>query len=278
MTNNTSLTILSTAIRQDAEGRYCLNDCHKASGGEKKNGPSYWLATEGAKKLVAVLEGDTGNSVPPTNILNDGKNNGTYGSEELILAYAQWISPTFHVQCLRALLGMMKGETTPQQPTLTATEQRVIGETRNMVDAMARAFHKQINELTLSVMGVTNSYDPSAGLTTAYRPMLSYMKQNAVPPKGRRKIVVAASRRCNGWLLRNDLGHMIRVSRESDRHLFHVDGVKLWLQAEGSQMIRSHLDEILGQSALHLEPRKTVVKKPSKAVRRPFGKRVEKIE
>ncbi|WP_277302614.1 hypothetical protein [Asaia bogorensis] len=36
---NTSLTILTTAIRQDAQGRYCLNDCHKASGNEALEAP-----------------------------------------------------------------------------------------------------------------------------------------------------------------------------------------------------------------------------------------------
>lgn len=32
-----ALTIANTTIRQDAEGRYCLNDLHKAAGGEAKH-------------------------------------------------------------------------------------------------------------------------------------------------------------------------------------------------------------------------------------------------
>jgi len=34
------LTISNTTIRQDAEGRYCLNDLHKAAGECNKHRPS----------------------------------------------------------------------------------------------------------------------------------------------------------------------------------------------------------------------------------------------
>lgn len=37
------LVIVSVSIRQDEEGRYCLNDLHKASGGEQRHQPRYWL-------------------------------------------------------------------------------------------------------------------------------------------------------------------------------------------------------------------------------------------
>ena len=35
-----SLVVANTAIRQDGEGRYCLNDLHKAAGEEKRHQPS----------------------------------------------------------------------------------------------------------------------------------------------------------------------------------------------------------------------------------------------
>lgn len=31
-------------IRQDSEGRFCLNDLHKAAGGKSRHQPSKWLA------------------------------------------------------------------------------------------------------------------------------------------------------------------------------------------------------------------------------------------
>lgn len=106
MTNNTSLTILSTAIRQDAEGRYCLNDCHRASGAEKKDGPSYWLATKDSEKLVEKLNEETaGMSV----VTVEGRNGGTFVAKELVYAYAMWISADFSLTVIRAFDAMVRG-------------------------------------------------------------------------------------------------------------------------------------------------------------------------
>ena len=40
--NNQPLVIGEFTIRQDDEGRYCLNDLHKASGYDKKHQPAYF--------------------------------------------------------------------------------------------------------------------------------------------------------------------------------------------------------------------------------------------
>ncbi|SFA43652.1 hypothetical protein SAMN05216263_10259 [Metapseudomonas otitidis] len=34
------LTVCGVAIKQDAEGRYCLNDLHKAAGAEPRHKPA----------------------------------------------------------------------------------------------------------------------------------------------------------------------------------------------------------------------------------------------
>lgn len=47
-----ALTIANITIRTDAAGRYCLNDLHQASGGEKRHGPSYWLTNAQTRDLV----------------------------------------------------------------------------------------------------------------------------------------------------------------------------------------------------------------------------------
>lgn len=52
-----SLLVGSVAVRQK-EQLYCLNDLHKAAGGEKRHQPSDWLKTQAASELVesAVFE------------------------------------------------------------------------------------------------------------------------------------------------------------------------------------------------------------------------------
>lgn len=96
MLQNT-LAVAGHLIRQDENGRFCLNDLHKAAGGAKKHGASYWLANQQTKDLIAELE-TTGNPV----ITAEGRNGGTYVCKELVYAYAMWISPAFSLKVIRA--------------------------------------------------------------------------------------------------------------------------------------------------------------------------------
>lgn len=96
-----SLTIVETTIRQDAEGRYSLNDLHRAAGGAQKHQPRYFLANSQAKELISELvsESDSGN---PLSVQRGGKGQGTYVCKELVYAYAMWISPAFMLKVIRA--------------------------------------------------------------------------------------------------------------------------------------------------------------------------------
>lgn len=100
-----ALTLTTITIRQDAEGRYCLNDLHKASGGEQRHQPRYWLENLQTQELVQELS-DSGNPLSlnnsPITIIKGGKNQGTFVVKELVYAYAMWISPRFHLQVIRA--------------------------------------------------------------------------------------------------------------------------------------------------------------------------------
>lgn len=50
------LIIANTKIRQDDEGRYCLNDCHRASGMGNSKKPSEWLRNNQTQELIETLE------------------------------------------------------------------------------------------------------------------------------------------------------------------------------------------------------------------------------
>ncbi|QND85583.1 KilA-N domain-containing protein [Chromobacterium vaccinii] len=86
-----------------AEGRYCLNDLHKAASGASwkandKNQPKDWLATRQAADLIGEIS-NSGNS--PIKV-SAGRNGVTYVVKELVYAYAMWISPKFHLEVIRA--------------------------------------------------------------------------------------------------------------------------------------------------------------------------------
>ena len=52
----TALIIANTQIRQDAAGRYCLNDLHQASGGAKRHQPGDWLRLKQTQELVSEIK------------------------------------------------------------------------------------------------------------------------------------------------------------------------------------------------------------------------------
>lgn len=92
------MIIDGVVIRQDSEGRYCLNDLYKAAGEKQKNRPKYWL--ENAQTTALVNELEKG-GIPPL-YAKPGRNGGTYVCKELVYAYAMWISATYHLKVIRA--------------------------------------------------------------------------------------------------------------------------------------------------------------------------------
>ncbi|GBR01971.1 phage-related DNA binding protein [Asaia lannensis NBRC 102526] len=119
MTNNTSLTIISTAIRQDAEGRYCLNDCHKASGGEKSKQPANFMRLDTTKALITEISHSSDLRTGPVDTVNGGTSPGTYVAKELVYAYAMWISPSFNLTVIRAFDAMVQGKAVTTAPKRT---------------------------------------------------------------------------------------------------------------------------------------------------------------
>ena len=129
--NIQSLVIGSFSIRQDEDGRYCLNDLHKASGDDKKHFPAYFLRNQQTKDLIEVIEGENNdmqicisknsnpanshssknnhyeNSHSAVKVINGGNSKGTYVVKELVYSYAMWISAKFHLMVIRAYDAMV---------------------------------------------------------------------------------------------------------------------------------------------------------------------------
>ena len=113
-----NLQILSQSIRT-FENLYALNDLHIASGGKSKHQPSNFVRLDTTKALIAEIEKDNQHALK---IIRGGNFQGTYACEELVIAYAMWISPQFHLVVLRAFLAMHRNQ--PQQLVLPEPEKK----------------------------------------------------------------------------------------------------------------------------------------------------------
>lgn len=116
-----NLAILNTSIRS-YENLFSLNDLHQASGNLTKHKPAFFLRIDMTKDLIAEIEKETPNALKVIR----GAQGGTYACEELMLAYAMWISPKFHLVVLRAFLNLHKKTTALLPNTITPEQQQAI--------------------------------------------------------------------------------------------------------------------------------------------------------
>lgn len=125
-----NLTILNNSIRQ-LDNLYSLTDLHRASGGEQKHKPVLFLSNQQTKELISEIEieGEVGIPTSVVKTVRGGRDlgiQGTYACEELMLAYAMWISPKFHLVVLRAFLNLHKNSTALLPNTITPEQQQAI--------------------------------------------------------------------------------------------------------------------------------------------------------
>lgn len=103
------LVVSNKPIRQDGAGRFCLNDIHKAAGGNRKHGPALWLANQQTQELIAEVKAETDTGIP-VSVVKGGAAQGTWACDDLVIAYANWISPKFYLRVIRSFKSQMGHE------------------------------------------------------------------------------------------------------------------------------------------------------------------------
>ncbi|MGY5366579.1 KilA-N domain-containing protein [Enterobacter oligotrophicus] len=117
-----SIIISDIKIHMDAEGRYSLNDLHKAAGKERRHEPAAWLRLDQTHELVQEIlntqmcvfkNGDNSNSakaqIKKPMDSKKGRYGGTYVCKELVYSYAMWISAAFALKVIRAYDALVTG-------------------------------------------------------------------------------------------------------------------------------------------------------------------------
>lgn len=103
-----ALMIADIEIRQDEEGRFSLNDLHRASGAAAKHQPANWIRLEDTKELAAEIErsSELRNAIT---VRQGGRVQGTFVCKELVYGYAMWVSPAFHLRVIRTFDAVVSG-------------------------------------------------------------------------------------------------------------------------------------------------------------------------
>lgn len=114
------VVIAGVSIRQDAGGRYCLNDFHRAAGNEDRHAPALWERQAG--DLIDELQKGTKSYVLEK---TRGRSGGTFAAEELVYAYAMWISAAFHLKVIRAYKALMNGRVAHQVARIEGKQTRM---------------------------------------------------------------------------------------------------------------------------------------------------------
>lgn len=132
-----NIQISNVAIRQTSNNLYNLNDLHQAAGKEAKHQPALWLRLQQTQELIAEIEAQGGKAAE---VINGGKNRGTFVCKELVYAYATWISAKFFLLVIRTFDAVVSGSL----KTKTALPNGLTLEQQDVVKAM----HREILEQT----------------------------------------------------------------------------------------------------------------------------------
>ena len=124
---NTQLSVLNVRIRS-LDGLYSLNDLHKVAGSERKHEPNLFFRLDQTQELIKEIQSENSDTQICVSYksLRTGQNKGTWACEELVLSYAMWISPKFHLIVLRAFLNLHKNQTALLPSTITPEQQQAI--------------------------------------------------------------------------------------------------------------------------------------------------------
>lgn len=103
-----SATIIeSISIRRDHQGRYSLNDLHRAAmmagKATESQRPGNFLKADTVQAFIDAYDAEESDATKIASVhsVKGGKNQGTYAVELIAIRYAAWIDPSFEVKVYR---------------------------------------------------------------------------------------------------------------------------------------------------------------------------------
>ncbi|WP_163832042.1 phage antirepressor KilAC domain-containing protein [Spartinivicinus ruber] len=162
LTTTAPIIIENVNIRQDEQGRFCLNDLHKAAGGAVKHRPRDWLRNkqiqelveEYSNKQICSYQQNQALSVKGGSFENGG---GTYVIRPLVYTYAAWISPSFHRKVYDSFDALVTGQIKPLDDDMAITQGLLAAQRKiEKQEALLLESQKQIEEMQPKADFVSN--------------------------------------------------------------------------------------------------------------------------
>ncbi|MFG1300712.1 KilA-N domain-containing protein [Xanthobacter sp. V3C-3] len=223
----------------------CLTDMWKAQGSDPARNVAEWLRSADAKRFIEVLA-EAHNMGISHVMTKKGKNGGTYAHWQIGLAYAKYLSPEFHIWCNTVVRQYMEGHIGPQRLVLDEEARTVIG------GIVKSVLHAQLTSV-IPAMVEGAMLEGGHVVSTDYKPALQVLIDKKVPARKRRAFSQKVSARLRRFALETDKPP--RLSRETNRYLFHVDTIRDWLAHEGNALIAAHVAAQAGQGVLPFKKR-----------------------
>lgn len=153
--NQKTIEIDGAVIRQDQYGRYCLNDLHKASGGQDKHAPYRFIRNEQTQDLITEINRSP-NMVNACEMTKGGLEQGTYVVKELVYSYAMWISPIFNLKVIRTFDAVANQQQLPDLNNPTQLRELLLGYAEQNIQLASenQTLTKAIENITATENGV----------------------------------------------------------------------------------------------------------------------------
>lgn len=153
------ITILDNVVKV-INGLFCLNDLHKASGGEKKHQPSFFMRNQETTDLINEIKLlDNLEDAGVMQRINGGDMRGTYVCKDLVYRYAMWISPKFALIVIRTFDKLVTGELKVVGSQLTAEQTLPLRNAVNKLVTKSGIMYPEAYKLVHQQFGVKHIKD-----------------------------------------------------------------------------------------------------------------------
>lgn len=103
------LEVNGVVVKVTDDGLYCLNDLHKAAGGDQKLKPAHWHSLDSTKRMITEMEKVENPTFSPVQVVR-GRNGGTYACKEMVYSYVMWLDQGFAIRVIRTFDAVASGD------------------------------------------------------------------------------------------------------------------------------------------------------------------------